>query len=78
MERGGQSTLYFYCLSRARITLANFIAVVFRCTLCVYIFCGLRQTYKVKHEFVSLSTLSLNSEPRDGLVDLSLISGIYK
>ena len=33
---------------------------------------------QVKHEFVFLSTLSLNSEPCDGLVDLSLISRIYK
>ena len=71
MEVGGQSTFYFYCFSRTCITLAIFIAVVIRCIYCVCIFCGLRHTHKVKHESVFLSTLSLNSEPCDGLVEFT-------
>lgn len=47
-----------------------FIAVVTSCIYCVRTLCGLRHTHKVKQEFVFLSTLSLNSEPCDGLVDL--------
>lgn len=60
------------------ITLAIFIAAVTRCIYSVCILWGLTHTHKVKRQFVFLSPLSLNSGPRDDLVDLGLISRIYK
>lgn len=69
---------YFYWFSRTCLTLAIFTAAVTGGIYPARVFCGITETYKVKHELIFLSTLSLNFELCGRLVDLGLISRIYK